>query len=113
MSGPARNVESFILKDGDRDYTARISFQDDIRPPGFTQETLKRSVSHAINGLGVIHSNLPTGSTLILAVMPSQNSQKEKTASSKERKKRRKKSQRIGGRSSRTSKGAGKKAKTS
>ena len=91
MAGTAKNVVSTMLRDGDRDFTARISFQDDTKPPGFTQETLKRFVSHVTNGLGVIHSNLPHGSTLILAVMPSKSLPKEKTPPAKGRKKKRKK----------------------
>ena len=112
MSGPAKNVESFTLKDGDRDFTARISFQGDTKPLDFTRETLKRCASHAINGMGVIHSNLPPGSTLILAVMPSKSLPEEKTASKKGQKRKRKKSPPTGGRKRNTSKGAAKKAKT-
>jgi hypothetical protein len=112
MSGPAKNVESFILKDGDKDFTARISFPEGTRPPGFTQETLKRYVSIVTTGMDQIHSNLPNGSTLILAVMPSKSLPEEKTASKSARKKRKKKSQPTGKRKRPTSKGAAKKAKT-
>ena len=107
MSGHAKNVESFTLKDGDRDYTALIYFQEGTKPLDFTQETLKHYVSHAINGLGEIHSNLPNGSRLILAVMPSKNLQEEKTPSASARKKKKSKSQRTGKRRRPTSSVAG------
>ena len=113
MSSPAKDVESFILKDGDRDFIAVISFPDSTRPPGFTRQTLARIVSPAINIWGGIPLSLVSGSTLTLAMKPSLSLGKEKKPSAKGRKAKRKKSPNTGKRSSPTSKGVGKKAKAS
>jgi hypothetical protein len=104
------NVISFTLKDGDKAYTARTYLAEGINPSDFTAPTLKRCVSHVINGMGAILSSLPPGSRLTLEAKPLKNYNAEKTKSAKGRKAKKKKSQNTGGRNSSTSKGAGQKA---
>ena len=102
MSSAVNDVESFTLKDGDKVYIARISFPEGTRPPGFTQATLRRIVSPAINIWGVIPSNLLNGSSLTLELKPMKNSSSGKTASSSARKTKKKKSRNTGKRKRRT-----------
>ena len=99
MSSPVKNVESFTLKDGDRDFIARISFLDDTRPPGFTQETLARIVSPAINLWGAIQLSSLNGSKITLEMRNTKNLGKGKKRSKKGRKAKKKKSRRTGKRS--------------
>jgi len=99
MTSPASDAERFTLKDGDKVYIARISFPEGTRPPGFTQETLRRIASPAINIWGAIPSSLLNGSKLSLELKPLSNSKKEKTKSARGRKAKKKKSRLTGGRS--------------
>lgn len=110
MSGRAKNAVSFTLKDGDRDFIARISTPADISPADISPETLVRIVSPAINIWGAIPLSLLNGSSLILELRPHKPSKKEKTKSAKGQKKKKTKSQNTGKRKQPTSKGAGKKA---
>ena len=102
MTGHAKDVEKYILKDEDKAYIAAIYFQEGTRPPGFTAETLKRCVSHVTNGMGLILSSLPDGCRITLEGKPLKSLSKEKTPSSKGRKKKKKKSPRTGGRKKNT-----------
>jgi hypothetical protein len=110
MSTPAKNVVSFTLKDGDKAYIARTYLAGGISPSDFTAQTLKRCVSHVINGMDQILSSLPPGSRITLEAKPLKNSKKGKTKSAKGRKAKKKEWRRTGERNSNTSKGAGKKA---
>ena len=98
MTLPVKDVESFILKDGDRDFIAAISFHEGTRPPGFTRETLRRIASPVINILGVIPLSLASGSTITLAMKPSRSLEPKKKKSKRGRNAKKKKSRRTGGR---------------
>ena len=91
MTGPARDVERFILKDGDRDFTARISFPEGMKPPDFTQKTLRHIVSPAINIWGAIPSSFLNGSKLTLEMKPSKSYGPKKKPSKRKKKTRGKK----------------------
>lgn len=82
MDSPVSDAERLILKVGDRVFIVRTSFPEGTRPPDFTQETLRRIASHAINTLGVTLSSLPSGSSLSLESMPLRNYDDEKSRSS-------------------------------
>ena len=113
MSGSVKNAVHFTLKDGDKDFIAAIYFPGVFSPCDFTVSTLKRCVSHVINGMDQILSSLPPGSRLTLEAKPSKSLEKGKKPSAKGRKKTRKRSRPIGKPSLNTSKGAAKKAKSS
>jgi len=111
MSGHAKNAVSFTLKDGDKAYIARTYFPGDTNPSDFTAQTLKRCVSHVINGMDQILSSLPPGSRITLEAKPLKPSKKGKTRSAKGRKAKKKKSRSTGKPKRNTSKDAGKKGK--
>lgn len=113
MTGRAKNVVRFTLKEDDRAFIAATYFPEDMEVSAGLASTQKHCVSHVITGLDQILSNLPNGSRITLEAKYLKNSGKGKKQSAKGRKKKKKKSPRTGRPKQNTSKGAAKKAKTS